>query len=432
MNNESNAQLNQAEVLGHTNNWLYGIETPEAQHIKVAKSRSGQNFSTSHSRGSDGVYRDGGSWIMQKTEETHTFTESVIIFRPTYATPAYRGRMSSQGHLNGSPIPSWYTNLNGDQQSLILRGAEAWNRLRPDLPDFTMAASIYELKDMVPLLRDSLIGIVKKVAGVNTQRRKNNQSELSKAGQFYVAAQFGYMPLLRDIQNYVNAQRNSQARLAQLIRDAGKPVRRKTNLTDQSTPQTKRQMSYWGYGSKLSTAANQDPVLISQCYKVGPESGSQTAYSHTSRTWAEGSFRYFLPPGPRDVAWNRKMIKRIMGHRITPNDLYQVIPWSWLLDYYTGLGDFIEATSVGVADRLICDYAYLMQTKEQRFESTSTSRVVVSKDGTKSTLLTSSLITSRIVKRRCEASPFGWGLKQTDLKPQQVAILGALGLSMLP
>jgi len=421
---------NKEYTIGYHNNWVYEEIEPRIPVGCTIHSFKGTNLSHGHKRDRDGKYRSGGSWVMYKEENSHSISGETNIFRPGWNTPAYQGKLFSLGHVSGIPRLQDLDDTETQVAKLTQRGAEAWNRLRPDLPDFSLATSIYEMKDFIPTAKESLRAIMGKVSDAEKLRRANRKSGLSRAGQFYLAANFGYLPLLSDIRNYVKAQRNAQKRLAQLIRDAGKPVRRRTNLVDNSTPQTIGDVTKVGYTGTWGEAYL-GPLLVTQCYQPSDQSGSTTTLDQVSATWAEGSFRYFLPPGPRDVVWTKKMIKRIMGHRITPRELYQVMPWSWLIDYFTNLGDLVDNLSAGVADMLICDYAYLMQTRTERLSTVSTTRYVVSNDGSQREV-EASYISLRTAKVRIQASPFGWGLRQEDLNLRQSAILGALGFSRLP
>lgn len=125
------------------------------------------------------------------------------------------------------------------------------------------------------------------------------------------------------------------------------------------------------------------------------------------------------------------MMRRIMGQRITARELYNAIPWSWLADYFTDLGHFVTATSPGVADRLVADYAYLMSHVQWKATTERTQEVRTSSNGSSKTRIASSAKTVRTIKMRVRASPFGFGLSQNDLTPHQASILGALGISRI-
>jgi hypothetical protein len=119
-----------------------------------------------------------------------------------------------------------------------------------------------------------------------------------------------------------------------------------------------------------------------------------------------------------------------MGGRITPSVAYNLIPWSWLVDYFTDLGEFVDAISPGVEDLLIWDYAYIMRTKEVNRHVTRWQNVRNASNITEK--VTAQADTTTRIKMRCHASPFGFGFKDGDLNIRQLAILGALGLSRLP
>lgn len=127
------------------------------------------------------------------------------------------------------------------------------------------------------------------------------------------------------------------------------------------------------------------------------------------------------------------MLRRIMGSRVTPDTIYNLMPWTWLVDYFTDLGQFVQAISPGVADRLAADYAYSMKTEQ--WTETREANSVFQGALANNTKYVEAVCYSSVVdtcKRRRRASPFGWGVKQESLTPKQLAILGALGLSKLP
>lgn len=410
------------------------VNHPGNPEWSVVFTRRGGNILTlNHKRDRDGKYRSGGPWLMWKEENRTMLSSHSIAIRPNFFK-WYSGRFRIRSHNAPYYTPSAWdsvNSLNAGSTALLSRGAEAWNRLRPDNPDFSLATSLYETRDFFPTVQSILRGIVRRVAGVSARRRREGRSTLSKAGQWHLAIQFGYLPILRDIRNGVQAHRASSKRLDQLIRDNGKPVRRRTRLRDTSVAKTHTAFTN-GYNG--GTNVYLTPSSVTQSHWFGTGMGSITVVKNSSETWAEGRFRYILPPRPRDPegsrGWNRRMYRYIMGGRITPSNLYQAMPWSWLVDYFTDLGHFIKATSSGVADRLIADYAYLMQT--QQWVLTTYATMGIYEQGGIQKTVTAGGQNIRTVKRRVTASPFGWGISQGDLSPMQLSILGALGLSRLP
>lgn len=127
--------------------------------------------------------------------------------------------------------------------------------------------------------------------------------------------------------------------------------------------------------------------------------------------------------------WRRRMLARIYGFRPSPAVVYNAIPWSWLVDWFTNLGHVIENMDGGVADRLAADYFYLMRT----WESINNRFVTGFFEGHngKNVTVTATASGYRARKLRVPGNPFGFDVAQKDLSPMQLSILGALGYSKL-
>lgn len=432
---------NRQEEVGSFYDWTVpGSAVTSKQYWVPYVFSGGMPIHSTH-RQVNGKFQEGGAWLMWKLVEELSGSQTVTTYRRSW-NRAYHGRYSINGHLNTLHRPTGWNSqgtLNSLSQALFERGAEAWNRARPDNPDFSLATSMYELRETPALLKASLLAIIREIAkdrvlkkkrfwGKNLQGR--SRSSLSKAGEFHLALSFGYLPLLSDIRKFVLAQREKQKRLTQLIRDAGKPIRRRSTLKDSDNVGVSNVTSATGVNGY---ASGTNPTHVSQCYADGYATEKRTTTTLEAKTWVVGKFRYYLPPGPRDVVWTRNMMRRIMGWRITPSNLYAIMPWSWLADYFSGLGHFLQAISGGVADRLAADYCYLMRTfTRQNVTSFNLVTHAVSNPLGPKNFVDGSLKSRSIIKMRVVASPFGFGVLQQNLTPRQWGILGALGLSRLP
>ena len=422
--NSSFKHYHEAVQVGQFYDWVNGPNIPSSPRFKVLGTfASHYKLSYSHPF-RNGHWAGGGPFISVKSTREYGLSASTTVFRPGWGK-AYSGSFDCPTHAQwGFNVGDAYTQNAYDD--LVAQGAKAWSRLRPDKPDFTAAVSLYELKDPLGTLRAALSGIRKKVMKEQVLRRRKGRSELSKSGQYFLAAEFGWLPLLSDIRNFVKAHEKGQKHLRQLIRDAGRPVRRTAELSNSKS-------HYLGSTTRYNSGsgANIDPGFVTQCYGPGP-TYLTTYYTVNERTWTEGVFRYYLPPGPRDVVWKKKMLRRLMGARVTPDTVYQLLPWSWLADYFSGLGDFIKAVSPGVGDRLAADYCFVMRHSEYiaSREANGMYQGSMSSGHYVTATCTSAHTSTR--KMRSYGSPFGWGIKQSSLSPKQLAILGALGLSKLP
>ncbi len=312
-----------------------------------------------------------------------------------YASTKYRGDIYATLGSVGSPVQ-----VDGSAY-----GATAYNKMKPDKPSMQALNAIYELKD---------------VPGMLQQRFLNHG--LAGIGSYYLALKFGWEALLSDVRSFVLTQRKAQARLAQLIRDEGKPVRRSLQIASTSTsnaPSTSAGMAF-------------EPALNSYFYDAATTKHAYVSNSH-SEIWAKARFRYWLPGGPRDVDWNRRMLADIFGLKPTPSVVYKAIPWTWLLDWFTNVGDVINNLDTNIVDRLAADYSYVMRHDFTQASQTSMGDFI----GSDTTPLYGHVPWSATATRtfgcksRVSGDPFGFNTPANNLSGVQLSILGALGLSKL-
>jgi hypothetical protein len=311
----------------------------------------------------------------------------------------------------GSAYSNWvYTgSVAGSVESLGVHqqqdgsawGATAFSKMKPDKPNMQALNAIYELREVPEMLRQRFHG-----------------SGLHEIGDYYLALQFGWKPLLTDIRNFVLTHINAQRKLEQLLRDEGKTVRHRISLVDSTTPLVFQDAVFNGLSAGL----------VTQFYKDGGR--IRKTQNSSSKVWASARFRYWLPGGPRDVNWTRNMKARIFGFKPTPSVIYNAIPWSWLVDWFSNLGDVIDNLDTSIVDRLAADYFYVMRQEELINEQTATCTFFDAITGGPITVTATSRYVSGC-KSRLVGDPFGFATPQNSLSGVQLSILGALGLSKL-
>jgi len=274
--------------------------------------------------------------------------------------------------------------------------------MKPTEPEFQFLNAAYELRELPGMLRQRFL----------------QGPGLHKIGDFYLALEFGWKPLLHDVRSLVDFQRRAQKRLKQLLRDNGKPVRRAIMLSDTATSPVITSGSLY---------AALQPVLVTQYYASQP-TWRQTEWSE-ERIWASARFRYWLPGGPRDIAWRRKMLNRLFGLTPTPQVIYNAIPWTWLIDWFSNLGDLIGNLDNGVADRLAADYNYVMRERHNYREYYAQGKF--RDPAGKTFAVSASALSDQLRLTRVVGGPFEPSVLEKDLNGRQLAILGAMGLSRM-
>ncbi len=317
---------------------------------------------------------------------------------PVYAGELWRGGAIDQRYV-GSLAPLLPGNSPSDIVDGAARAAEAYSRMKPTAPSFNALNSIFELKDLPGMLQQRFLA-----------------KGLHEIGDYHLALNFGWKPLFQDIANLVTLQRTAQARLKQLLRDNGKPVRRRITLSSTN------EINWTGTGNYYGAF---NPVFVTQYYAREPRLTQTERYK--DRWWATARFRYWLPGGPRDVKWSRRQLRRIYGLRLAPSVVYRAIPWSWLVDWFTNTGTVLQNMEAGVADRLAADNFYMM--RERTFERTNQAQAEFFRKSGEVVSFTGSSSSIGSCKSRIKGDPFGINTNQNQLSGMQLPILGALGLS---
>lgn len=235
-------------------------------------------------------------------------------------------------------------------------------------------------------------------------------------GGEYLNVQFGILPLASDVQDMRLVAAQSEALIEQYERDSGKRVRRRYEFEPRRSSTTQ----VW---------LNSPPVCVPT--SAGSFSGSHVRGGMLSvetetieRSWFSGAFTYYLPK----EGWRRDLSELDRLYGVVPgiDTLYQLTPWSWLVDYFTNLGDVVSNLNAFAANGLVMPYAYIMSQKDTtvrsalNFERWDGSGWVA--DSVFDTVFFSS-------KRRLPAHPFGFGISDSGLTGKQMSILVALGLS---
>jgi hypothetical protein len=146
--------------------------------------------------------------------------------------------------------------------------------------------------------------------------------------------------------------------------------------------------------------------------------------------WFSGEFCYYLNLGDSitdKLKRHTAEANKLLGVRLTPELAWNLAPWSWAADWVTNAGDIFHNVSAFQSDGLVMRYGYIM-------EHTTVIKTMTLSGFSISGSTTGSFapISLRFVKERKVrrgASPWGFGLTDTDFSPRQLAIIAALGIT---
>lgn len=299
--------------------------------------------------------------------------------------------------------PKWITSPPASQAATCASyGPQAWNKFKPGKPDVGLAQFIAELKDISGLKMQFL------------QFSQGLRKFLKGGGQNYLAVQFGWRPFINDLKDWWSSIRQIDKRIAALRKLNGQWHRRGGTLFEDSSTST---------SSGTDNIITPGNYLTAKGWKVDTES--------INKCWFKGSFRYFIP-GLDDPRWGKlRAISELWDLSITPELVWELLPWSWLVDWFANVGTVISNWQSQISDQVVGRYAYVMYSTNQRvtWRADAINRYTCTYNRVQYNPVHCEALFRVTTKSRAEASPFGFGLTTGGLNAFQLSILAALGLS---
>jgi len=257
------------------------------------------------------------------------------------------------------------------------------------------------------------------------------------AGSKYLSLEFDWLPFIGDIQSTVGALSHASSIIAQYQRDSGRIVRRNFRFPVQHSVLEHKVSSggfvrapnvFFGYewGSGDSTT--------SVC---GTGTSTVDLTTSVSQVWFKGAFSYFLQAGSDPLSKMSSYVSKaqhLSGLEMTPELLWQLAPWSWLVDWKTQIGNSIKNASNFQQDGLVIRWGYLMQETASEHTITAYNIPTFGFGATTSNpvLYDPAITYVNIDRQRVQASPYGFGVDPGGFNPFQWSILGALGITRAP
>jgi len=314
--------------------------------------------------------------------------------------------------------------------------ATGYARARPDRPEASVGQFLIELRDIptIPFRRG-----IQKFRSLS-QRTGGNIRWIPKVlvrelldfrnlGSEYLNGVFGWKPFVRDCQSMFKLWQKLDQRIAQLVRENGKSIRRKAQVKRESdTTQEPLKTFGWAYANVRGGPPN---------WMFDGGSAYRVTTSWSERVWFSGSFRYYVPDIGSSL-WTIRAKQALFGVLPTPELLWEVLPWSWLIDWFSNVGDIYANLSPGAVDNLTVDHSFIMRhvtyKKQAQVDSWHSELPYGGSPGLQSGWPAHrghyvSTEKWEIKARVGGGNPFGLNVHLPDLNPGQLAILAALGIS---
>lgn len=321
--------------------------------------------------------------------------------------------------------------------SLETFAQQAYARVAPSAKVFDAAQFLGELREGLPTIIPSVV--------------KSGAKLYKGLGSDYLNVEFGWKPFINDLIKAGQAL----AGATELLSGSGTRVHRrygtppllqswtKENKTGDPTIQASTLLASRGVINALPGSERAE--LVSATNTVEAVTGGLIARYYALRTvettqWFEGEFTNFFRLG-FDPSNYFDRLNELVNVKLTPAVLWELAPWSWLVDWFLRIGDTIKANELAANDLLVMHYGYAMRKTIQRdvlsLRLNNATPSPLPTTGTYNYILFDkgrdvSFVSVTEHKERIRANPYGFRTGGTSsLSQGQLSILGALGLTRL-
>ncbi len=288
------------------------------------------------------------------------------------------------------------------------KGTTAMNATRPGNLNINLLTSAGELVlDQAPLPHD-----------LSLWRQKSKV--LKNISDSHLLIQFGWLPLLRDIQTFCRSVVNGDKAINDARRKATGSVHVRMNFPEVLT--------------NVTTAASGFPAVR---WDLSLATGTNLYVENTKRLsekcWYEGTWESFFPGFPDGGAASKKASslagRFLAAAKPTPKMVWDLAPWSWAVDWLTGFGQALDAASNLVNDGLVLRNSFVMN--HFKNECGISFRGAVTNSSARQVGAGTMYSLSETKTRFPSVPYFGFGAPGA-LSVRQVSILAALGVTRIP
>lgn len=377
------------------------------------------------------------------TPNTSAYTTKTDIFDGVNLTaPTSQAFISQTGELISVGRPTDYADVFGHAGVFNPNNAYYWpnktvidsaatNLLKEMNPLQQKASTAQTLIEFargdIPRIGLRLLTHLRTIEGL---KASGVRDAASAVGADYLGNVFGLTPVLKDVQAAIDIFSDIDAALFQ-----SPDTRRVRQRELYHRASTLEGWVGWQSEGPLMGFTGHDKL----CTITGT-SGAMSFYApgtftYTDRCTVRATARFntgIRPSAANNGFWDRgEELNRLLGAEFSPALIWELTPWSWLVDWFFNIGSVLEnLSSLGLTNTIL-NYAYATTRREAKWLIHSGSYVRPAGTTGPGTLAFSggSYVATVDQKIRMAASPFGFGVSGGSLSSGQTAILVALGLA---
>lgn len=249
--------------------------------------------------------------------------------------------------------PDYYSNVKNDEMNLLLQTMQKnalsmYKSVNPVHRNYSLFRNVVELRDLprsILTMRDSIrtFSELEKLLDKDITKLLRTSKELgpkvlkSLSGE-YLSYNFGWKQLVKDTYDLLVQPAKIQKQIDFLIRRAGKPTTYRTKRNFTFARLGAPDFSYHNFGENVD--------------RIDTRVDSSIDLSMVINTT-------FPFPTINPVFFRKDLYDQKLGVYPTFTDLYNLTPWTWLVDWFTGLGNYVEIIDEVNKDKSLINWGFI-------------------------------------------------------------------------
>ncbi|DAD50837.1 maturation protein [ssRNA phage SRR5466727_9] len=264
-------------------------------------------------------------------------------------------------------------------------------RLSPARKEFSIGRSVAELRELPKSIKATAEAWLLARETLSRKQKLATRKGTSAPGE-YVNISFGWLPIYRDIVTMLSLPERISRRVNRLMYRNGLDNTFRTGFSLGSSP--------------VSSPPSFTFDLLQGESLVG-------IGTHGSR---EIELRGMINAGLRFPAialpvLQRQLMRQAWGLYPDPEDVYNLVPWSWLVDWFTGLGDYVDAFNIVNRDPSIINFGFITGVSTGYIDTVQTSKATRIQKVSITPPVPATVFTENIVENKVRTGRLEWKLQ---------------------
>jgi len=319
---------------------------------------------------------------------------------------------------NPDHLMNWFPPKSSSVFDLNAYGTTAIARTRPDQHPANLTQFLVELRrDGIPFAAKLSLKEFKRL--LKAFQDHGTSGGVKRLADYFLEDRFGLKPFVSDLTDFSRMTLNGKSLIEDLEKNSGKLIRRHYDFPPEH------------FSSVQGTTSSREvfgPNLSGGNFTIA-ESVQDTQVKTRRETWFDGAYRIYLPQDLEPVSRFKAIADKMRwdyGLDVDFEILWNLAPWSWLLDWEVNLGDVITNINKFRDDAVVLHYGYVMQKTVTTYTVSNTGHFV---PNAAPTTRIPDFVLEVTDKRRLRATPYGFGKTFGSLSVGQKAILAAIGIT---